>query len=1538
VAPRTAAERQLALIWAQVLGVDRVGATDNFFDLGGHSLLATRMINRVRAEFGADVHVRAVFEHPTVEALAEVVPMPTGQLTAPIPVQARIRMPDGRFAGHHVLPASSGQRRLWFLQQLDPDSGPAYIIGAPVRLSGPLDTGLLQQAVDTVAVRHETLRTAFAAVDGDAVQVIAPAITAPIERHDLRTVPDAEAELARLVQHTLGSPFDLTAAPLLRLTLARVADDEHVLTVAFHHAIGDEGSTQVFVRELAACYRSYSSGQDVDLPPLPVQYGDFAAWQADWLTGPDAVRQLGFWRERLAGLPVLDLPTDHPRPAVQSYRGARRTAELPGELADDLGRLASAHGVTLFMVGLAAFEVVLARYSGQEDFGVGTPVAGRSRPELEPLVGFFVNNVVLRADVSGDPTVAELLARVRQVALDAFGHDQVPFERLVEELRPARDLSRTPLVQVGFLLAELVSEREHRGTGLTVRPEDFDPGTSKVDLAVSLVPHPDGLQVVAEYNTDLFAAGTVDRMIAHFQMLLEEFAADAARPLSALPAMGTGELAQLESWAHGPAQELPAGCFPELFEEQVAAHPDRTAIIHDGRQVSYADLNAEANRLAHHLQEQGVSPDTLVAIVAERGITMVVAVLAILKAGGAYVPVDPTYPPDRIAFMLRDSGCQLVLTSGDLASSLPGSDVPVVAADRDRASFDGQPDTNPPRQISHRNLAYMIYTSGSTGTPKGVLITHGSLVNLHLTRVLGRFDENTRILQFAPFSFDVSAWEFTMALLGGHVLVVPRPDQMADPAAIIGLINTEHVTATFLPPSLLALLHPEQVPTIELLGSGGEDCPAEVAERWGERVRFLIGYGPTEATVYATVSHEITEGGHPPIGRPVHNTRLRVVSGSGQTVPVGVPGELYISGAGLARGYHDRPGQTAERFIVDPVTGERTYRTGDLVRYRDHGDLEFVGRLDDQVKIRGFRIELGEIEAALRAHPGVVAATVAVREPTPGDRRLAGFVVPADGTDSDQLEAALRDQLPRQLPHYMVPAAIQTISEIPLTPAGKVDRQALPEFVPGMRPGQAVVPRTQTERRLAAMFAEALGVPQVGADDDFFALGGHSLLAARLAGRAATEFKVELPLRDLLKRPTVAAIAARIDEAKAAATGTNAAGTKPAPRSATAAMARADGPDERELRRDIRLGAQVRGTGTVAWPDHPAEILFVGATGFIGGYLVERLLATTSATINCLVRADDYKAATRRLTDRFPDADRCRLRPLPGDLARPNLGLGTRQFAELAERADVIYHAAADISPLKPYSGVRGANVTGLRGLLRLACTDRPVPVHYLSSLSAFARFVPGESAPDVLREDDLPARPPTMGAGYEQSKWVAEQIVGLARRRGVPVTMYRAGRVAGDSQTGAWREDDLLAQIILACANLGMVPQAGLATEIIPVDSLAALVTRLARDPAAAGATFHCTGPGKVPFDRLAEALEQSGRPARLVTVTEWREALTAAEDSVVPGVSPVLPALLGGSMAAGLREPRVDTTNTTRLVNGSVHVPEVSTELLRRYVDELL
>jgi amino acid adenylation domain-containing protein len=1039
-----------------------------------------------------------------------------------------------RRGGSGPCPLSFAQQRLWFLNQFEPDS-PIYNMPKAVRMSGALNAGALQQTLDVIVARHEALRTTFTSIDGNPVQVIAESQPIELTVIDLREWPEAQrdAEAQRWLEKEAQRPFDLVHDRPLRATLLRLDATEHVLLLTTHHIASDGWSTGVLISELVALYDAFADGQPSPLRELPIQYADFALWQRDWLQGEVLEAQLAYWRQQLGGsLPVLELPTDRPRPAVQTYRGAKQSLLLPKTLMEALQALSRREGVTLFMTLLAAFQTLLHRYTGQDDLLVGSPIAGRTRIELEGLIGFFVNTLVLRTDMSGNPTFRELLGRVREVALGAYAHQDLPFEKLVEELQPARDLSHSPLFQVMFILQN-VPRAALELAGLTLTPVEVDSGTAKFELTLSMAESADGLRGVWEYNTDLFEAATICRLAGHFQTLLEGIVTDPAQRLSALPLLTDVERQQLlVGWNATQAEYPQETCLHELIEAQVERTPDAVAVVFDGESLTYRELNARANRLAHYLRRRGVGPEVLVGISLERSLEMVVGLLGILKAGGAYMPLDPAYPPARLAFMLEDSQAPVLLTQQRSVEGLLAPQAQVVCTDADWAAIAREPEENPANGTAAAQLAYVIYTSGSTGQPKGVQIPHRAVVNFlrSMCQQPGLTAQDT-LLAVTTLSFDIAALELFLPLsVGARVVLVSRAVATDGRQLLQTLADTKATVMQATPATWHLLLEAGWAgsPQLTVL-CGGEALPRELAQQLLARAAAVWNlYGPTETTIWSAVAKVEPGDGPVPIGRPIANTQFYLLDRHLQLVPIGVPGELHIGGAGVAQGYLNRPELTAERFIVDPFSDEptaRLYRTGDLARYRPDGALECLGRIDQQVKLRGFRIEPGEIEAVLTQCPGVQQAVVLVREDLPGDKRLVAYLIP--DREPVPTPSELQSFLKKTHPDYMVPSAFVFLDAWPLTPNGKVDRRALPapEWA---RPeqGRAVgEPSDMLELQLTKIWEEVLGTRPIGVQDDFFALGGHSLLAVRLFVQIEKTFGRKLPLATLFQARTVEQLA-----------------------------------------------------------------------------------------------------------------------------------------------------------------------------------------------------------------------------------------------------------------------------------------------------------------------------------------------------------------------------------------------------------------------------
>ncbi|HEX7184604.1 MAG TPA: amino acid adenylation domain-containing protein [Thermoanaerobaculia bacterium] len=1139
-APRTVTEMALAGIWREILAVEWVGIGDHFLALGGHSLLAAQLIARVRERLGVELSPRDVFDQPLLEDLAAFIAARVGSVAELRPIVPVPRTGD--------LPLSFAQERVWFLQELDPTIR-SYQTQGSLRLRGPLHIEALRRSLSEIVRRHEIFRTTFPTVGERPVQRFHPAWDAPLPMVDLSGLPAGArtAEIAKVTAAACQKLFDMTRLPLIRWTLLRLGPAEHIWLNVEHHLVHDGWSFNRILGELVALYRAFSRGEPSPLPELLLQFADWAAWQRQWVLGPEAAAQIAWWKRTLLGRPpVLALPTDRPRPRRQSFAGRVERVALPAALCSALRSASRSDGVSLFMMMQAAFAALLYRWSGQDQVNVGSGVANRRWSETEPILGMMVDNIVLANDLSGGPTVRELLERTRRLCLEAGANQDIPFDLVVEAVQPERDLAYNPLFQVSFSFHDSpLPELAFPGLQAELT-EGISNGSAKFDINVICIPESErrigraggaeaGIRLIWEHSTALFDPSTMRRMIGHFQTLLAGFAAHPESLVMDLPLLTEEERRQLREWS-GAEAVFPWGSrslgVHELFEAAADRWPEALAVTGGVRSLRYGELEALSNRIARRLRALGAGPEARVGVCLERSPELIAATLGVLKAGGAYLPLDPGHPAERLAYILEDSAVPVLITRGALARSLPAGSARVLAIDEERELLERESAARLQPPVLAESLAYVIYTSGSTGQPKGTELTHAGLLNLigwhHREYGIQPADRATLV---ASPAFDASVWEIWPALAAGASLHAPPEEVRASPADLLSWLAAERITVCFLPTPLAeACLELELPPKLALraLLTGGDrlhrverDLP----------FRLINHYGPTESTVVATAG-EVATGPQsetaPPIGRPIANIHAWVLDPSLRRVPAGVPGQLHVGGAGLARGYLRRPELTAERFIPNPFgeePGTRIYRTGDLVRWLPDGRLDFLGRTDHQVKIRGFRVELGEIETVLGRHPAVRAAVVTAREGADGTR-LVAYAVPEGDVAAEELLAFLAGRLPAP----MVPSAVVTLDALPLTPNGKVDLAALPEPRPAGEDEGWTGPRTPVEHLLQGIWSELTGVERVGIRDDFFKLGGHSLLGARMLSRLYEELDVEVPLSEVFERRTIEALAVTVED------------------------------------------------------------------------------------------------------------------------------------------------------------------------------------------------------------------------------------------------------------------------------------------------------------------------------------------------------------------------------------------------------------------------
>ncbi len=1511
-APATPTEHILADIYAQVLGLERVGVNDSFFDIGGNSLTAMRLIATINTRLDAGLSVRTLFDAPTVAQLAPRIGRDKGRGT-PLAAGARPA----------VVPLSFAQSRLWFLEQLQGPSA-IYNMAVALRLRGRLDAfeaQALGAALVDVVGRQESLRTLFPAPDGVPRQLVVTADRADVGWQVIDATGWSDERLAEMIDTVASHAFDLAREIPMRAKLFRVSDDEHVLAAAVHHIAADGLSVAPLVRDLGVAYVGRCAGRAPDWAELPVQYVDFTLWQRAQfgdLTDPDSriAAQLAYWEDALAGMPeFLALPTDRPYPAVADHRGARLAVDWPAGLQRQIARVAREHNATSFMVIQAALAMLLAKLTASSDVAVGFPIAGRRDPALDELVGFFANTLVLRVEVAGNPTVAELLAQVRERSLAAYEHQDVPFEVLVERLNPIRSLTRHPLIQVILTWQDNDPAAAMALGDLEVIPLPLDTRTARMDLSVSLAERwstagePAGIGGAVEFRTDVFDAHRIRALVEGLERVVGAMTADPARRLSSIDVVGAGEHARLDVVGNRAvlAGSVVGVSVPVLFAAQVARTPGAVAVSCAGRSMSYRELDEAANRLAHLLVGAGAGPGRCVALLFSRSVEAIVAIVAVLKTGAAYVPMDPVVPAARIGFMISDAAPIAAVTTGGLVGRLQGYGLRVI--DVGDPAVDAEPSSALPAPAPD-DLAHIIYTSGTTGAPKAVVATHRNV-----TQLLGSLDAGLAVggawTQWHSLAFDASVWEIWGALLhGGRLVVVPEA-VAGSPQDLHALLVAERISVLSQTPSAAGMLSPEGLGPVALV-MGAEACPAEVVDRWAPGRVVINTYGPTETTMWASASAPLRAGsGVPPIGVPASGAALFVLDGWLRRVPVGVVGELYVAGRGVGVGYWGRAGLTGSRFVACPFVGagapgQRMYRSGDLVRWRADGQLEYVGRADEQVKIRGYRIELGEVRAALAGVDGVGQAVVIAREDRPGDRRLVGYVT---GTaDSAEIRAALAQRLPA----YMIPAAVVALPALPLTPNGKLDTRALP--APHYRDADHYrAPATPTEHILADIYAQVLGLERVGVNDSFFDIGGNSLTAMRLIATINTRLDAGLSVRTLFDAPSVRGLSRQM-------------GADAGPGEDQANDFEAE--EQRELKGpsfasvhgcgstevhagDLTLDKFIDATTITAAPGLPgpsAEIrtvLLTGATGFLGRYLALELLRRmdlVDGTLICLVRAESDEDARRRLAKTFDSGDPQLLRHfrelagdhlevVAGDKGEANLALDKQTWQRLADTADLIVDPAAVVNHVLPYSQLFRPNVVGTAELIRIALTTKIKPYAYVSTGSVGNQI----DASAFTEDADIRVISPTRAIddGYGNSKWAGEVLLREANDLcALPVTVFRCDMILADTTyAGQLNLADTFTGMMLSLMATGIAPGSFYRLDGdgnrqrahfdgLPVEFVAEAIATLGARGFAGFQTYHVMNPHDdgIGFDEYVDWLIDAGYPIqRINDFGEWLQRFEA-------------------------------------------------------------
>lgn len=1467
VPPSTDTQRNLIKIWSEILKVpsDKIGVNDDFFDLGGHSLLATRVVSHIRKVFKVEAQIRDLFNAKTIKDLAVLV---DDESDGKKESKECTIVPVDR---SNYLPLSFAQQRLWFINQLEGGKDISYNIAWALKLYGKLDINALKASFQKLVERHEILRTAFLKRNGEAFQFISEDVVLDFPVKDVK-----KEDVEKHAYANANYIFDLTQAPLLKIALLRLSSEEYVLLINIHHIIFDGWSMGTFNRELSVLYLACSEGKDADLPDLSVQYADFSCWQRQWLQGDVLEKQLNYWKEKLKGTPeLLELPTDYPRPAKQSYRGAAIEFAFSKSLSSNLNALARKEGTTLFMVVMAALKVLLYRYSGMNDISIGTAVANRQREELENLIGFFVNTLVIRDYVDSSTKFQDFLKEVKSTALLAYANQDIPFEYLIEELNPERSLSHSPLFQV-MLVLQNTSDDTLKFPGVKVDWVTLKRQTAKFDLLLALKETEEGIVGDLEYNTDLFAEDTVVYLLDRFKNLLKEIIDNPKCKVSDFTLLTKQEVnQQLIEWNNTEVIYSKVDNVPQLFEKQVLKTPDGIAVAYKDQSLTYNELNRLANQFAYYLLNKNLPQNARVGLCLERSLEIAIAILGILKAGMAYIPLDANYPKERLSYMLEKADVSVLVTQNTLRKRLPDHGAIIELDDNNWRSSNDMTNANPTAQAVSDNLAYIIYTSGSTGKPKAVAMPHGSLVNLIQWQKSDSFcGVGEKTLQFSPISFDVSFQEMFSTWYSGGVLVLIPDDLRRDPFLLWSFLNQAQINRLFMPFIALQQLAeayqaaesghvPNHLKEIIVAGEQLQITPL-IRELFKalRGCRLYNHYGPSESHVVTSLSltgSPDTWEYLPSIGFPIANNHIYILDKDLNPLPIGVYGEIYIGGSGLAKGYLGNLELTRERFIDNPfIPGERLYKTGDLARYRKDGSIEYKGRTDNQFKIRGFRIELGEVEHVLAEQPGVQEAVVTVhtRIDDAQDKYLVAYVVPEKEVLLDQniLEKALK----KSLPEYMVPTVFMILKFLPVTPSGKVDRKSLPKPDKELiKEDNYIPPTTEYEHKLGKIWSEILNISEekIGIKDNFFELGGNSISVIKAVSLCRSK-GVSVTPKDFFDYPTISEIASLNKKDKF-------------------------WEDDLNLEKEMKLADCITaGELPLGNFSEPKSILLTGATGFVGSFLLRELISRTEASIYCLVKAESSEKALVRLKNsliqyKIYDADKfSRVIPIKGDLSLPLLGLSEAEFDRLGEEVDVIYHNGAWVNHVLPYNVLKPANVSGTHEILRLASHRKLKAVHHIST-----------TACSYIRKEDVDTYHSISRFGYVLSKYVSEKLIEKGGERGLPITIYRLGMILGDSITGVSNTTNRVSKFIKGCAELNCIPDIEGLSEILPqtltpIDYACKFIVDLSKQKEGCSKIYNIDSPQLVDWNTLLEAFKQFGYQMKVLPFELWIKKVSEMAD----------------------------------------------------------